>query len=170
LLAQIQANTADDSKCIDWYEEVNKTGGRTETRKTFVYKDLIGISDEWVDLKRIIRTERYVSTSKEETHNTAYHISDLRCNRAVFFACHIRRHWGIENCEHWVKDVVMKEDISCTAGGMAAENISIIRNIAINLFRSTGHTSIKYATELYASNFKELCRLVCCKSRKYKII
>jgi hypothetical protein len=52
----------------------------------------------------------------------------------------------------------------------ATENTSIIRNIAINLFRNTNHTSIKYATELCAGKFKELCNLVCCKSSKYKII
>jgi hypothetical protein len=40
------------------------------------------------------------------------------------------------NRAYWVKDAVMKDDISRTAGGMAAENISIIRNIAINLFRT----------------------------------
>jgi predicted transposase YbfD/YdcC len=169
LLAQVQANTADDSKCISWDEAVNITGGRREKRITFVYKDLSGISTEWVGLKRLIRTERYVSTSKGDRHETAYHICDIQSNKASFFAKHIRGHWGIENSEHWVKDVTMQEDISNTASGMAAENISIIRNIAMNLFRSAGHHSIKYATELCANNFKELYRIILYKSTKCKI-
>ena len=54
----------------------------------------------------------------------------------------------------------MKEDISNTAQGMAAENISLIRNIAINLFRLNGFDSIKYTTQFYANNFKELWGLM----------
>ena len=50
----------------------------------------------------------------------------------------IRNHWGIENRLHWVKDVCMNEDKSQTISGMAAENISILQNIVINLFRTNG--------------------------------
>lgn len=88
------------------------------------------------------------------------YISSIKKNNAKYFGRYIRNHWGIENRLHWVKDVIMKEDTSKTAGRMAAENISILRNIAINLFRLDGFDSIKHATQLYANNFKELWRLI----------
>lgn len=63
----------------------------------------------------------------------------------------------------------MKEDISKTTGGIATEKISIIRNVAINLFRLNGLDSIKYATQFYANNIKELWRLISCNTINNKI-
>ena len=39
----------------------------------------------------------------------------------------------------------------------------IIRNIVINIFRTNGHNSIKYATEMCNNNFKKIASLI-----KYK--
>ncbi|MDR1339916.1 MAG: transposase, partial [Prevotellaceae bacterium] len=97
---------------------------------------------------------------------TAYFISDVRSNKARFFAQHIRNHWAIENSLHWIKDVILNGDKSKTTGGMAAENISIIRNIVINLFRLNGYTSLKYAIELCMNDFKKLLALTDFKSNK----
>jgi predicted transposase YbfD/YdcC len=166
---QVQLNTADDKSCADSHTEITRKRGRVETRQTLVYKDISGISEDWTSLKRLIRVERKVCKKNMQTHETAYFISDIARNNAAFFAGHIRRHWSIENSLHWVKDTIMNEDRSKTAGGMAAENISIIRNIAINIFRLNGHHSIKYAIELCANNFKELLSLINCKSKYYKI-
>jgi predicted transposase YbfD/YdcC len=166
---QVQANTSQESSCIDSHRETARHGGRIETRKTFVYRDVSGISSEWIEVKRLIRIERYVSKKGGQTHETAYFISDVRSNKARFFARHIRNHWSIENRLHWIKDVILNEDGSRTAGGMAAENISVIRNIAINLFRLNGYTSIKYAIELFTNDFKKLLTLISYKLDKYKI-
>jgi len=138
-----------------------------EIRKTFVYKNLSGISEQWtaLRLKRLIRVERYVSCKKQQRHETAYYMSDLCSNKAVLFAKHIRNHWGIENRLHWVKDVILKEDESGIKTGMAAENISIIRNIVCNIFRSNGFQSIKYAIELHANDFKKLFELINSKTK-----
>jgi predicted transposase YbfD/YdcC len=128
----------------------------------------IKISVEWLGLKRLVRVERTVWTKKKQTHETTYYISDIRSNKASFFAKHICNHWGIENKLHWVKDAIINEDGSRTTKGLAAENISILRNIAIHLFRTTGYTSIKYAIELYANNFKKPIKLTTCKNGTYK--
>ncbi len=84
--------------------------------------------------------------------------------RLIFFAKHIRSHWGIENRLHWVKDTQMNEDKSKTKSGNAPENLSIMRNICINLFRLNGKDSIKLAMEWGISNFKELIYLIHYKS------
>jgi predicted transposase YbfD/YdcC len=161
----VQSNTVQCKSCIDTHTEITHKRGRIETRKTSVYKDISGISADWIGLKRLIRVERNICKKGIQTHETAFFISDIARNKATFFAKHIRNHWSIENRLHWVKDVIMNEDRSKTTGGMAAENISIIRNIAINIFRLKGHHSIKYAIELCANNFKELLALTDYKTK-----
>ena len=63
----------------------------------------------------------------------------------------------------------MNEDKSKTISGMAAENMSILRNIGINLFRVNGYYSIKYATEICVNNLKELVRLTSYKPMCWNI-
>jgi predicted transposase YbfD/YdcC len=169
LFKQLKLNTADEKTCIDSAECQTKARGRIEIRKTLIYNDIQGVSPDWVGLKRLIRVERTVITKAKTSHQTAYYISSICKNRAMFFAEHIRNHWGIENRLHWVKDVCMNEDKSKTISGMAAENFSILRNIVINLFRTNGYNSIKYATEICNNNLKQLIRLTQCKSMNYKI-
>ena len=90
---------------------------------------------------------------------TAYYISSL------FADAHgmnegIRRHWGIENKLHYVKNVTFKEDASKITAGFAAENNSLIRNIAINIFRKNGYKRIKQATRLLSSDVRKLKKLI----------
>lgn len=165
----MKINTFDEKNCLNFVEQKDTARGRMEIRQTFVYEELTGISPDWAGLKRLIRVERTVIKKTKISHQSAYYISSIGSNDASFFARHIRNHWGIENRLHWVKDVCMNEDKSQTISGMAAENISILRNIVINLFRTNGYHSIKYATELCANNLKELIRLIQYKSMGYKI-
>ena len=47
----------------------------------------------------------------------------------------IRGHWGIENGLHWSLDVSFREDDSRVRVGHAAENLSRVRRIALNLLK-----------------------------------
>jgi hypothetical protein len=47
----------------------------------------------------------------------------------------VRGHWGVENGLHWSLDVVFGEDQARMRQGNSAENFSILRRIALNLFR-----------------------------------
>lgn len=166
LYQQIEINTWDGADAVSVSEEITRKSGRTEKRKTLVFDNLTGISKEWIGLKRLIRVERMVICKSRTSYETAFYISSLGNDDASKFAGHIRSHWGIENKLHWGKDVSMKEDKSKTAKGNAAENISILRNIAINLFRTNGFSSIKYATQFYANNVNELWRIISSKTNK----
>lgn len=168
LYHQTCRNTCQDHLAISMTKQITRKRGRIESRKVFIYKDLTGISQEWLGLKTLIRVEREVVCKAKISRQRAYYISSLSTHKAEVFARHIRNHWKIENRLHWVKDVSMKEDTSKTAKGYAAENISILRNIAINLFRTNGHDSIKYATQLYANNVKELWRIISSNKKCYK--
>jgi predicted transposase YbfD/YdcC len=120
-------------------------------------------------LTRLIKVER-TRVNHEHIHQvTGYYICSYALDDAKLMYGYIKDVWGIENRLHWVKDVIMKEDTSKTAKGMAAQNISIIRNIAINIYRTSGIDSIKYATQMYANNVKELMKLIKKASTKKRI-
>ena len=47
----------------------------------------------------------------------------------------MRTHWEIENRVHWVLDVAMGEDINRTRKGASAQNLALMRKLALNLWR-----------------------------------
>ena len=53
----------------------------------------------------------------------------------------IRNHWQVENSLHWVLDVTFSEDSSQVHDRNGAENLSILRRIALNILKKdTTHT------------------------------
>jgi predicted transposase YbfD/YdcC len=46
-----------------------------------------------------------------------------------------RSHWGIENSLHWILDVAFREDESRVRQGNAAENLAMLRHMALNLLK-----------------------------------
>jgi predicted transposase YbfD/YdcC len=49
----------------------------------------------------------------------------------------VRAHWGIENNLHWVLDVLFAEDACRSRKDHAAENLAVIRKLAINTLQAT---------------------------------
>ena len=54
------------------------------------------------------------------------------------FAATVRQHWGIENQQHWVLDVQFGEDACRTRRDHSAENLAVIRRMALNVLRHNG--------------------------------
>ncbi len=52
----------------------------------------------------------------------------------------VRDHWSIENQLHWVLDVVFEEDRARSRKDNGAENLAIVRKLALNLLRSQADT------------------------------
>ena len=52
---------------------------------------------------------------------------------ATDFATAVRSHWGIENQLHWILDVGFREDQSRATQSYCAENLAVIRHLAVNL-------------------------------------
>jgi predicted transposase YbfD/YdcC len=88
----------------------------------------------WPKLKCIgmVRAERRVNgkTSVEER----FYISSLDGNAQTFGRA-VRGHWGIENSVHWLLDLVFREDDCRISVGNGAENLAVLRHIALNLLR-----------------------------------
>lgn len=159
LLKQIDKTTSDEANIISISIIKEKSKGRLEKRIVSVSNNLDGISSQWVGLKSIIRVERIVEEKAKKRKEISFYISSL-VSDAYGFNVGIRKHWGIENRLHYVKDVTFKEDFSKINSKYAAENFSLIRNIAINIFRNNGYKGIKQAIRLHSNDIRKLMKII----------
>jgi predicted transposase YbfD/YdcC len=148
------------SNAIDQYNETKRARGRAERRFVSLYNPTEAIPKDWPELNKIVHVERIFSSKAGYHHTHSYYISSLKFNDAKLFATGVRGHWSIENNLHWVKDVILKEDTTHHIKGYASKNMSILRNIAINVFRKNEYSSTKHATLFFASNVKELLEII----------
>jgi predicted transposase YbfD/YdcC len=90
------------------------------------------VHPDWASWKGIglVKSIRQVR-EKIETEERLY-ISSLAAD-ANKYLLYSREHWRVENNAHWVLDVSFNEDGSLIRN--AAENVSVIRKIAMNLIK-----------------------------------
>lgn len=110
--------------------------GRIEKREVYVTEDIEWLPQKfkWQNLKIIIIVigERELP-GKGISIEKRYYISSLPAN-GLRIANIIRKHWGIESI-HWILDVAFREDEQNANAGNIAENMSLIRRIALNLIK-----------------------------------
>lgn len=123
----------------DHAETVGKGHGRIERRSGWVIDDaeVMGWIDShhhWPHLEAIgmVRAVRRLK-GKVETEDRYYLLS--RALPAGQFLQTVRSHWGIENQVHWVLDTAFREDQSRIRAGYAAENLALLRHMALNLLK-----------------------------------
>lgn len=145
---------------VDSYTQPEPNKGREEVRKVTVYNDVEGIDAAWVGLRSIIQVERSRSYKGKKSQEVAYYISSLSPDiGAEKFFEGIRGHWRIESF-HYIKDVTFKEDNSKVRKNNAPSNISVIRNIAINIFQRHKETSIAKSIRMMAHSVGKLMKLI----------
>jgi predicted transposase YbfD/YdcC len=154
-IQRIAAQTRPTSR----YIETDKTRNRLTTRTVEVFDYVNGIDPSWVGIKSLIRVERTGTRGGKPYHEVVCYISSL-IQTAQKFAHGIRGHWCIENCLHWVKDVVFKEDDSKIRMGHAPANLSVLRAIALNILRRNGHASITIAQRFLSHDIDKLLLLM----------
>ncbi|WP_414573547.1 ISAs1 family transposase [Nostoc sp. CCY 9925] len=147
------------NKATSRYIQTEKTRNRLTTTTVEVFHDLNGIDPSWLGVKSLIRVERTGTRAGKPYHEVVCYISSL-IHTAQEFARGIRGHWSIENCLHWVKDVVFKEDDSKIRKGNAPANLSILRAIALNILRRNGHTSITIAQRFLSNDIDKILAFV----------
>lgn len=99
----------------------------TETREL----DWLPQAESWgIESLLEVRSERQIGGAVEKA--TRYYASS-RAADANKFARWIRNHWSIENNLHYVLDVIFREDASMTDTGYSAENVALVRRIAMNI-------------------------------------
>lgn len=159
LLAQTRTIEA-DQEC-----RTSETGhGRREERTVSIWAvpQQVGLDPAWQSIRTIIRVDRLRSTKKrpEGESTTQYYISSCSSLEASCFGAMIRSHWGIENRLHWVKDVIFNEDGNRIRGKNAPENLSMLKNIAMNLYRHHGYDSMKHAIIRFSNKIDQLIQFL----------
>ena len=117
--------------------ELSKGHGRIETRTGYVSNDVEWLKEThgWPGLKAVgkvvtRRDEQNGRTSVE----TRYYLMSQAFSPERFNDI-VRSHWGIENRLHWSLDVVFNEDQARNRKGHCAENLALLRKLALNLAR-----------------------------------
>ena len=125
---------------FDTYTQTNKGHDRVETRTILATNAINWIDDSerkhWVGLKGIVCVEstRFIQRTQETSTEKRYYLTSHEPN-AENLATLIRNHWSIENQCHWVLDVVWNEDASRIRKGNAAQNVALLRKMALNLLK-----------------------------------
>lgn len=111
--------------------------GRVETRRYTLMsaRDPLLFSLRWPGLKGIGMLEVTRTTNHEVERSTRYFLTSLEYERIDDFMRAVRQHWHIEINLHWSLDVSFQEDLNRVRLGHAAENLAIVRRIALNLLK-----------------------------------
>jgi predicted transposase YbfD/YdcC len=144
--------------CVDsFYEKPTKVHGRIESRKVEVFEvpEYLKSKDNiWKHISCIIKVNRcrQVLHSKKKDdknlQNTIHYYISTKTFDAKTFNDIIRGHWKIENSNHYVKDVALKEDSS-----RIRKNPNIfarLRSLSLNIFRNNKVSNVKF--ERYANS------------------
>jgi predicted transposase YbfD/YdcC len=130
----------------DLYDTEEQAHGRQEQRRYWVVSDVLSLPDrkKWANLSAVGCVESQRTIGDKTTAEKRYYLLSEVLS-AERFAQTVRGHWGIENQLHWILDVGFREDESRSTLGHSAENLAIIRHIAVNLV--THEKSAKVGTK-----------------------
>jgi predicted transposase YbfD/YdcC len=90
--------------------------------------------DDWRDLCTVVKVRRERCIDDQTQDEVGYYISCFDGSAAQHLHA-IRHHWHIENCLHWVLDIAFREDAARVRTGHGAENLAVLRHIALNLLK-----------------------------------
>jgi len=161
-LAQVKANNKRLKQWIGFLVKINapidsyttidhNTHGRYEYRRCDLYNDTWGIDKEWKGVKRIIKVTSGIQKSHENFCTIEEHcyISSLEAD-AKTFSYIVRKHWGIENSLHYVKDVSFNEDSSRMRTGQIPFISTTLRSLAISFMNYHRFKNIKQMRKRFA--------------------
>jgi predicted transposase YbfD/YdcC len=117
----------------DCYETTEKDHGRIDIRRYWITENIDWLyqKDDWKGLKSIgfVESERIIGD--KTTKERRYFICSIEANAKKFCRA-VREHWHVENKLHWVLDVTFNEDGNQTRNDRAAQNLSMMRRLALN--------------------------------------
>ena len=138
------------------YETTDKDHGRIETRKVYSI-NVTGMEEfkEWPGLKSVTK----IVSSREiigqgTTEETRYYLSSLQAD-AKKIGLAVRSHWGIENSLHWILDVNFREDHARNRKDHSAENMAILRHMALNLIKKERSTKTSFRGKRHKASWSD---------------
>lgn len=112
--------------------------GRQETRRCWLIKDLSYLHTTdcnlaaWKNLAAIAVIETLTLREGKEVKDRRFFLTSLQDSAATLLDI-IRKHWSIENQQHYPLDVTFNEDRNRTRKGFAAQNLAALRRLALTL-------------------------------------
>jgi predicted transposase YbfD/YdcC len=132
-----QAVDSDFAGLAHAVHQTTETGhGRTDERTC----QMIGVPKDhpqrgkWKDLSTLAAVTSRRVVGDKETWETRLYVSS-HPPRAPLLAESIRRHWSIENSQHWVLDVAFGEDLRRQQDRNGAANLAAVRRLAVSVLR-----------------------------------
>jgi predicted transposase YbfD/YdcC len=143
----------------DIYETTERGHGRQETRTYVILTNPQGIRNQeaWTKLKVIgmCTSERVVNDKQSD--EVRYFIGSCVMSAKQYGEA-LRGHWGIENNLHWQLDITFGEDANRVQRRHGAENLTLVRRLALALLkRHPGKESMacKRLAAAYNTDFLE---------------
>jgi predicted transposase YbfD/YdcC len=140
LFEDIKAERLDDITA-ERHRTIDADHGRLETRHYWITSDIecLGVKGSWANITSVGLVESQRDVGGAVSIEQRYFLTSLPCD-AVRFAQAVRQHWGVENALHWVLDVSFREDDCRIRQGHGAQNMAVLRHMALNLLRrEVGH-------------------------------
>ena len=163
-------------KCIDlsqtkkyhsvFTDKGKKARNRIEKRTVTVFhKKDYDLGDTWDDsIETIIKIKRETKTLNtilkkfERSEETAFYISTTNIFSAKEFGAIIRSHWRIENSNHYVRDVSLREDFSRIRKN--PEKVATLRSFSLNILRINNEPNINDALFRNALNISRVLNYI----------
>jgi len=119
-------------------ETVEKDHGRIEIRRYALGDRIDGLEakPDWAGLQAVGRVESTRIIGDQTSTECRYFLCSFP--ERDRFATTVRSHWGIENQQHWILDVQFGEDACRTRKDHSAENLALMRRMALNLLSHNG--------------------------------
>ena len=123
---------------MDCTQTFDVAHGREETRTCWLIKDFDYLEQAQCNLHKWIHLNAIIVVQSE-----VLRLGKLTTQKRFFLTSHnfsaeqalirVRKHWSIENQQHYPLDVLFNEDASRTRTGFASQNLALLRRIALNL-------------------------------------
>ena len=124
-------------------EKIKDHGQIERRRYTLIScKDNWLFDTAWPGFRSLGMIEVKRTVNNETTHSIRYFLTSLKYQQMDDFMRGVRKHWNIEINLHWSLDVSFADDLNRSRVGNAAENLSIIKRIALNLLKQETSTKI----------------------------
>lgn len=117
------------------HETVDKDHGRIEVRRYVLSAEIAWLAQkpEWPGLQAVGRVESIRTLGDQTTTECRYYLCSFA--DVAQFADTVRGHWEIENGQHWILDVQFGEDANRARTNYSAENLALVRRMALNAIR-----------------------------------
>ncbi len=119
----------------DTFQTQERGHGRLDTRSyEIITNPSLSIKDDWASLN-VIGLCYHESKQGDKVSEELRYFIGSRVAPAKVYGSALRNHWGIENTLHWQLDVSFDEDNNRVTRRHGAENLALVRRLALSLLK-----------------------------------